>query len=283
MYLATCQTISLDSWFLTLYSMYSMSNGFFRCINSRSAGVLNFGKRWDAGLAKKASLNCKAVRWGLVKHDERQWNIVEPGMRMADYGWLFQLPRTVEQRFESSSSWVCSSRNVCHLYGNHAVEHFVPILARDCHCFFHVLQALRDLYVSHVAASFLSNVRRGALIHTKSAHAVWSNFRRLCLVIVALGQSQFFKPCVSSLGSLRETFQNKIDQIDVASPHSQDGDLMAIGRFQDIEQPEQPGIPSLYCNLLDAWMFEVLNCVRGLSDEDRRHIRGLKRSREGPR
>ena len=136
---------------------------------------------------------------------------------------------------------------------------------------------------SHVAASFLSNVRRGALIHTKSAHAVWSNFRRLCLVIVALGQSQFFKPCVSSLGSLRETFQNKIDQIDVASPHSQDGDLMAIGRFQDIEQPEQPGIPSLYCNLLDAWMFEVLNCVRGLSDEDRRHIRGLKRSREGPR
>ena len=204
-------------------------------------------------------------------------------MRMADYGWLFQLPRTVEQRFESSSSWVCSSRNVCHLYGNHAVEHFVPISARDCHCFFHVLQALRDLYVSHVAASFLSNVRRGALIHTKSAHAVWSNFRRLCLVIVALGQSQIFKPCASSVGSLCETFQNKIDQIDVASPHSQDGDLMAIGRFQDIKQPEQPGIASLYCNLLDAWTFEVLNCVRGLSDEDRRHIRGLKRSREGPR
>jgi len=33
----------------------------------------------------------------------------------------------------------------------------------------------------------------------------------------------------------------------------------------------------LSCPMLD----EVLNCVRGLSDEDRRHIRGLKRSREG--
>eukprot|EP00435_Cladocopium_sp_Y103_P061195 s321_g22.t2 len=33
----------------------------------------------------------------------------------------------------------------------------------------------------------------------------------------------------------------------------------------------------LSCPMLD----EVLNCVRGLSDEDRRHIKGLKRSREG--